>query len=227
MPTGVPTGAMRAPGSNGIAFVTQSFVDELAHQAGADPIAFRLALLSADQVGSRAVDPVRMRGVIEAVRRQSRWGRALPTGSGLGVGCHHCHLGYFAAVAELRVDAAKRVRVERVWIAGDIGSPIINPVNAEHQVQGSVIEAMSHLMWEVTIDRGRAVPSTFGEYPPTQIDHAPVDINVQFIPSPHPPTGLGEPALPPVLPAITNAIFAATGERVRTLPLSRHGYRWA
>ena len=228
LPLGVPTGAMRAPGSNGVVFAIQSFTDELAHLAGVDPLEFRIRMLASAGAGSSNLDPVRMRGVIELVREKSGWGRAMPPGRGLGVACHFSHDGHFAAVAEVTVTADKTVTVHAVWVAGDIGSHIVNPTNAANQVEGSVIEAMSHLMnWEITIERGRVAQGNFNDYAPTRISHAPVAIHTHFRVTNNRPSGLGEPALPPVIGAIPNAIFAATGNRIRTLPLARSGYRWA
>jgi isoquinoline 1-oxidoreductase subunit beta len=222
-PTHVPTGALRAPGSNAIAFAVQSFIDELAHAAGADPVAFRLKLLgdSVNIEGSDGYMASRMAGVVKLAAEKSGWGRKLPPRSGLGIAFHFSHLGYFAEVVQAAVSTDGDVRVEKVWVAADVGRQIINPMGALNQVQGSALDGLSVALGQkITIENGAVKERNFGDYPLLRIADAP-PVEVHWLITPNPPTGLGEPALPPVAPALTNAIFAATGVRLRSLPVNR------
>ena len=228
MPLSVPTGPLRAPWGNGIAFVMQSFLDELAVAAGKDPLAFRLDLLGEPRLlKDPEFDAGRIRRVLELVAEKARWGRAVAPRTGLGIAFHYSHRGYFAEVVEVAVSADKAVRVTGVWAAGDVGSPIVNPNGAVAQVEGAILDGLSSAMsQEITLEGGRVTQSNYHDYPVLRMNQAP-KVEVFFHQTDVSPSGLGEPALPPVVPALCNAIFAATGERLRSLPLSKHGFRWA
>ena len=214
----------------------QSFLDEVAFAANADPVKFRLDILDAAIARQRSptppdfmFEPVRMRNVVTRAADMAGWAQHKKTdGMGLGIAFHFSHRGYFAQVAQVRVIDGTKLKVEKVWSAGDVGKHVINTSAAINQVQGAVIEAMTQVMTaEITIEGGRALQSNFHDYQLLRHAQAPAEIAVDFVKSEYPPTGLGEPALPPVVPAICNAIFAATGKRIRTLPLAKQGYSWA
>jgi len=246
MPIGVPTGALRAPGSNGIAFALQCFIDELALAGGKDPVQFRLALLANEQPDVAVSPPpsppagapggqqppsfnaARMRGVLELVAEKSEWGkRTFPRGTGLGVAFHFSHRGYFAEVVQATVSRSGSVKVDKVWMAGDIGSQIINLSNAENQAQGAALDGLSEALGqEITIEHGRTVQSNFHDFKLLRLTQA-APVEVHFRVTEFAPTGLGEPSLPPVIPALCNAIFAATDKRIRSLPVSKHDLSWS
>jgi isoquinoline 1-oxidoreductase beta subunit len=226
MPLGVPTGALRAPGSNGIAYAMQSFLDELALAAGKDPLQFRLDLLAGAPEGE-GVNAARMRGVLELVAEKSGWARRpRAKGTGMGIAFHYSHRGHFAEVVQVTVTREGALAINQVWVAGDIGSEVINASNAENQVQGAVLDGLAEALGqEITIERGRTVQSNFDNYELLRLTKAP-PVEVHFHKADFPPTGLGEPALPPVVPALCNAIFAATGKRIRSLPIGKQDLSW-
>jgi isoquinoline 1-oxidoreductase beta subunit len=229
MPLGLKTGALRAPRSNVYSWVYQSFLDELAHAAGKDPVQFRLELLSnAPTAGTQGVmNAERMIGVVKLVADKSDWGKQkFPKGRALGIGFHYSHRGYFAEVADVTVSANKKIKVNKVWVAGDIGSHIINVGASENLTQGAVVDGLSEMLQEITLKNGAVAQSNYHQHPMLRMSQAP-PIEAHFLKTNNPPTGLGEPALPPILPAVCNAIFTATGERIRTLPITKQGFSFA
>jgi len=228
METRIPTGPLRAPRSNALAFVLQSFLDEVARKQGRDlpSLLFELlrdqpkALQQETPFGVMpGFDPARATAVIEKAMAMSNWSSAAPDGRGKGMGFYFSHLGYFAEVVEASVSEQGEALPHKVWAAGDVGSHIINPTGALNQVEGAIIDGLGQAMaLAVKLKEGAVVQSNFHDYPIPRMPMTP-DIEVQFVPSDNAPTGLGEPALPPVIPALTNAIYAASGVRIRSLPI--------
>lgn len=233
--TRVPMGPWRAPGSCVFSWVLHSFIDELAHAGGRDPLEFRLELLgSKDLVPAsfergQPYDVKRMRNVLVEVAQRAGWGKkTFPRGQGQGIAFHFSHRGYVAQVAEVTVSREGKLKVDRVVVAADVGSQIVNLSGAENQVEGSVIDGLSTMMFpELNIEKGRVVQSNFHDYQLLRMPDTPTRIETHFLRTDNPVTGLGEPALPPLAPAVCNAIFAATGKRVRQLPLSKTDLSWS
>ena len=166
-------------------------------------------------------DTSRARGVLELVRETSGWDRQrLPPGTGMGVAFYYSHFGYFAEVVQSTVARTGSVKVDKVWVAGDCGRQIINPAGAINQVQGAALDGIGQALGQaITIDRGRVRQSNFHDFKLLRMNQAP-PVQVDFRRTDHPTTGLGEPAAPPAPPALCNSIFAATGKRVRHLPIN-------
>jgi isoquinoline 1-oxidoreductase beta subunit len=215
-----PWRAVFAPSS---VFAREGFIDEIAHRCSADPLAFRLDLLKgADTVkaGPLTIDRRRLRRVLEVARDKSGWGEPVSKGRGRGVACN-AYFGhtYIAYVADIAVDHDGNVRVERVIAAVDCGR-VINPTGVEQQMEGGIIWGISSaLKGEITFLNGAAQQGTFADFEVARMRDTPV-IEVHIVNSDAPePFGMGEPPVPPILPAIVNAVFAATGKRVRKLPI--------
>jgi isoquinoline 1-oxidoreductase beta subunit len=217
----VPIGQWRSVENSTNVFVYQSFIDELAHLAGQDPLAYQLAILG--DVGEMPYDNGkydvrRLRRVFEMVAREGRWGTPLPAGWGRGIAGSYADSAYVAMIAEVEVDPKRAIRVHRIVVAADLGT-VVNPLGATAQIEGSVIFGLSAaLKHEITVAEGRVVQSNFTDFPVIRMPEAP-RIDVHFVPSTHVPLGCGETAVPATAPAVANAIFAATGIRVRRLPI--------
>jgi isoquinoline 1-oxidoreductase beta subunit len=215
----VPTGPWRSPGHSAYCFPYQSFFDEVALAGGRDPLEFRLDLLS-KSYGKPPLDLKRSSATLRLAAEKAGWGRELGPNRGLGIAFHHDHGGFVSYVAQVVADGS-RVKVEKVYAAVDVG-PILNLSGAQHQVEGAVADALSTAQLEITFENGATKQRNFSNYRPLRIDAIP-EVECHFIQSDNSPTGLGEPPFAPAGPAIANAIFAATGVRIRELPFKRSG----
>ncbi len=206
---GVPVGFWRSVGSSQNAFIVESFIDECAHAAGKDPFEYRQALLGKAR---------RHKGVLELAAQKASWGAPLPAGRARGIAVAFSYGSYAAHVAEVSVDPDGTVRVHRVVCAIDCGFAV-NPDQVKAQMEGGVVYALTAALYgEITIENGRVKQSNFHDYPMLRIDEAP-PVEVHILDSGEAPGGIGEPGVPTVAPAVTNAIFALTGKRIRRLPI--------
>jgi CO/xanthine dehydrogenase Mo-binding subunit len=209
----IPVGIWRSVPSSQNAFFVESFIDEAAHAAGADPYQFRRGLLQKHQ---------RHRAVLDLVAEKAGWETTLPAGRYRGISLHSSFGAVVGQVVELSM-VDKRIRLHRLVIAMDCGT-VVNPDQVAAQMEGGLVYGLTAAMWgEITMDKGRIVQSNFHDYPMLRLAQLPA-VETYFVETSEPPAGVGEPSVPQIAPALTNAIFAASGERARSLPLTRLGY---
>jgi isoquinoline 1-oxidoreductase subunit beta len=219
MESHVTTGAWRAPTHNYVAFSQESFTDEIAHALGKDPVQFRLELLQKAKdngIGKVEYNVERYRKVIEMVAEMAGWGKTKPEGIFQGIGAHFSYGAYMAQVADVSVDNGN-IKIHKVYCAVDCGI-VINPDGAANQIEGGIIDGIGHAMYgDQPIHNGVPAYSNFHNYRLIKMNEAP-DIEVQFVKNKERPEGIGEPGLPPAGAAVANAVFAATGVRMRKQP---------
>lgn len=216
-----PTGWWRAPGANTLAFAAESFMDEVCVELKKDPVAFRLELFEKAKhqpVGKISYDPDKYKGVVELVAKMCNWGTT-PAGVFRGFSTWFSFSSYVAQVVEVKMENGKP-RITKVFCAVNCGR-VINLSGAENQVQGAIVDGICHSMFpKITFVNGAVVETNFDNYQFLRMQHTPLDIEVKFVESDEAPMGLGEPALPPVAAAVANAIYAATGKRIRKMPFA-------
>ena len=222
-----PVGPWRAPYSNTHAFVSQAFINELATAANRDHVELLIEMMGEprwlNNSDWRSMNTGRAVDVIMLAADKGGWGNKMAAGRGLGFSFYFCHAAHVAEVAEVSVEA-EQVTLPKVTAAIDVG-PIINRSGAISQVQGAITDGYSTMAGQkITMEGGRVEQTNLDQYPVLRIDKAP-EVEVHFIESDYYPTGLGEPALPPLAPAVANAIYAATGKRVRSMPLTDLGFK--
>jgi isoquinoline 1-oxidoreductase beta subunit len=221
--SGIARGSWRAPAHTANAFAVQSFIDEIAHASAQDPLALRLQLLGAPEAldyaqhGGPKFDTGRLARVLKLAAERIGWGRSVGDGRGLGLACHFTFGGYAAHAIEVAVDEAGAFRIERCVCAVDVGRPI-NPLGLVAQMEGGTIDGLSTALGlEISIRDGRVVEGNFDSYPLLRSHDAP-DVEVIIVPSEADPAGAGEMGIPTAAPALANALFAATGVRLRRMP---------